>query len=763
MEYSSSIAARAAYVSNSSVTATGGTITEVDGYRIHSFTSNGTFTIDVATNVEVLVVAGGGGGGYGEGGYGMGGGGAGGLIYKSSFVVTAQAYTVTVGAGGAGGIYSVPTAAVSGGNSVFGSITAIGGGAGAGSLSAVVNGTNGGSGGGGGGFATNPGGSGGSETTGQGNRGGNGGNSADADGYKGGGGGGAGLRGQDATEASATAGCNGGAGLELSISGSSIYYAGGGGSGVIWSGWVNAMTGGSGGAGGGGAGGDSSQTPTQVTTNGTDATPNTGGGGGGAAYQADFGGAGGSGIVIVRYPSPVLSYSEASIKTQGSYAIKSTAPVTTSLNKTLIRTVSPTINLSDKGPIKFDMRATRTGSNIKIGIHDSGGTTTEITPNITSANTYQTVTWDISGVSNANKDAIDQIIITIVNADASNTFYIDNFYAKNYPNNPTALGQRRSDDDEPIAFNTWTNNLTPKATFYLSDDDAGDNVKYRIQVSTKSDFSVNLIAHTSVELPQGTTNYIMTGLSSGSSYYWRVMTIDTYTYTSGWSTANAGDIAVKIDTQPPTGVSVSAFSALSYSQIKVWAAAEDSESGLASAPYFVEMSTAQDFSGNVNDSGWIAGSDYTFSSLTRNKQYYFRLKAKDNLDNTSAYSSVVSRRTQPGTFQEKTTTRTGKNSYGFEGDGIWTWEVPANGGSAVTITAYARYNSDYGGGAKPKITLSNMGVNSSDQMTGGAGVWEKLTVSGTPSEKGVLFLKVEGFSTAVDAKYFVDDIQISQP
>ena len=59
----------------------------------------------------------------------------------------------------------------------------------------------------------------------------------------------------------------------------------------------------------------------------------------------------------------------------------------------------------------FDIRSTRTGSNIKIGIHDTGGTTTEITPNITNANAYQTVTWDISGVSNANKDAIDKFII----------------------------------------------------------------------------------------------------------------------------------------------------------------------------------------------------------------------------------------------------------------------------------------------------------------------------------------------------------------
>jgi hypothetical protein len=123
-------------------------------------------------------------------------------------------------------------------------------------------------------------------------------------------------------------------------------------------------------------------------------------------------------------------YSESTLKTQGSYSLKGVALKTNSLNDTLTRTVSPTIDLSNINTIKFDIYASRTGSNIKIGIRDSGGTTTEITPNITQANTWQTVTWDISGVSNANKDAIDRIIVTIVNADSSNTFYLDNFEEK---------------------------------------------------------------------------------------------------------------------------------------------------------------------------------------------------------------------------------------------------------------------------------------------------------------------------------------------
>jgi hypothetical protein len=100
-----------------------------------------------------------------------------------------------------------------------------------------------------------------------------------------------------------------------------------------------------------------------------------------------------------------------------------------SLNKTFTRTVSPTIDLTGIAQIKFDIYSSRIGSNIKIGLHDSGGTITEITPNIISANTWQEVKINLQNVTNANKDVIDQIIITVVNADADNTFYIDNMFS----------------------------------------------------------------------------------------------------------------------------------------------------------------------------------------------------------------------------------------------------------------------------------------------------------------------------------------------
>lgn len=130
------------------------------------------------------------------------------------------------------------------------------------------------------------------------------------------------------------------------------------------------------------------------------------------------------------YTQPFQCYSEDTIKQQGSYSLECFAMKISALNDYLQRTPGTPINLSNKNTIKFDIRALRTGSNIKIGIHDSGGVTTEITPNVIQVDTWQTVEWDISGVSNANKDAIDRIKITILNADVDNVFYVDNMYSE---------------------------------------------------------------------------------------------------------------------------------------------------------------------------------------------------------------------------------------------------------------------------------------------------------------------------------------------
>ena len=234
------------------------------------------------TSIEVLVIAGGGGGGP------YGGGGAGGLIYNSAVpVIPGTAYTVTVGAGGVG----ATAPGTNGGNSVFGSLTAIGGGGGGADTGTDdTPGRAGGSGGGGagrGGLVTAQF-YGGAGNPGQGFAGGYGSSNP----YAGGGGGGANGEGTSVVVGGSIGGGQGGQGLAFAISGTTTYYAGGGGGGTYAIG-----TGAKGGIGGGGIG------ATVSTVAGSAGTASTGGGGGGGSYVSPYspGYAGGSGTVIIRY------------------------------------------------------------------------------------------------------------------------------------------------------------------------------------------------------------------------------------------------------------------------------------------------------------------------------------------------------------------------------------------------------------------------------------------------------------------------------
>ena len=269
-------------ITDTPFSATGGTITTYSGYKVHTFTSSGTFTANKSGSVNVLVVAGGGGGGSHVGG----GGGAGGML-ASNLSVSAQSLTVTVGGGGVGsynngGYAGMPNGA-NGGNSSFSSLTAIGGGRGQEWDHGSAN--NGGSGGGGSNTVWSPG----VGTSGQGNNGGTGHGSSPYECGGGGGGGGAGVN------WSTNKGGNGGIGKVNNYrTGANIYYAGGGGGGVHNGG----TTPGTGGTGGGGNG------KVATTTKAGSGSVNLGGGGGGTGKSggtSSNAGNGGSGVVIIRY------------------------------------------------------------------------------------------------------------------------------------------------------------------------------------------------------------------------------------------------------------------------------------------------------------------------------------------------------------------------------------------------------------------------------------------------------------------------------
>tara|TARA_R100000458_G_scaffold47402_1_gene46155 strand:+ start:89 stop:1495 length:1407 start_codon:yes stop_codon:yes gene_type:complete len=305
------------------IAATGGTITTVcTNYKVHTFTGPGTFCVSNAGNaygsntVSYMVVAGGGEGGSTSPSNGGGGGGAGGFREsKSPFcsytasptastcgLAVTGAIPITVGAGGAQQSNPGNNKGNPGSSSIFSSITSAGGGGGK-HDSPPSNPTTAGDGGSGGGGAAsaspnaparNPGGTGNEPPVSppQGNTGGNGGPNGDGT-HGGGGGGGATAVGGNVNPG--TAAGAGGAGATTHISASPVAYAGGGGAGATGGGAP--ARGAASPCGTGGQGGSSS------CLSGAAGTTNRGGGGGSAGWPAGCTttGAGGSGIVIIRY------------------------------------------------------------------------------------------------------------------------------------------------------------------------------------------------------------------------------------------------------------------------------------------------------------------------------------------------------------------------------------------------------------------------------------------------------------------------------
>jgi uncharacterized repeat protein (TIGR02543 family) len=288
-------------------------------YCVASFKGSDTYTITIPTgitSVDYLVVGGGGGGGSG------GGGGGGVLQGTNSTVTSGGTYAVVVGAGGIGGSgQGGGTNATAGKPSSFSTYRALGGGRGGQGNQAAGSGA---SGGGAQYDCTTVASCAGTGTVGQGNNG-----AASTHGGYGGGAGGGGAGSAGGNTILYHIGGNGGNGLASSITGSSVYYGGGGGGSInsndnAYCGLhapgnsdsnyycngtnptLDIKGGGIGGLGGGGNGssyGYSGGTRGQYA-NATSGTPNTGGGGGGTDPEDIYAGAGGSGIVVLRWVAP---------------------------------------------------------------------------------------------------------------------------------------------------------------------------------------------------------------------------------------------------------------------------------------------------------------------------------------------------------------------------------------------------------------------------------------------------------------------------
>jgi PKD repeat protein len=275
------------------------------GYAMWNTTIEQDWVAPYDAIAEYLIVGGGGSGALGVDAFAGGGGGSGGINIGTVDIIGGDTYTIHVGSGSEG----INVANSAGVNGDWSWISGIGifkvgaGGAGGG----INNGLQGGSGGGGSGAGVGGWGFQNYYYTGDGNNGGNGGGVN----FNGGGGGGAGAAGYPAGWEYYVAGNGGNAKYYYILPGEPLLLGGGGGGGAYIQ---DTAPYGVPGVGGSGIGGNGVSSKNGASA--TDGKPATGSGGGGASRAAQFlqvhSGAGGSGLVILKYKaaSPTASFDQ---------------------------------------------------------------------------------------------------------------------------------------------------------------------------------------------------------------------------------------------------------------------------------------------------------------------------------------------------------------------------------------------------------------------------------------------------------------------
>jgi hypothetical protein len=239
------------------------------------------------------------------------------------------------------------------------------------------------------------------------------------------------------------------------------------------------------------------------------------------------------------------------------------------------------------------------------------------------------------------------------------------------PNTPTALTQGKTSGANDIAESAWTNGNQPWFGFNVTDPDAGNTVKYRVQVDGTGSTFANIIldyTHTALSA-SGTTFAYQVGQSGGTysvgsqgmnlsdsaaGYWWRVYSIDNSGVQSA-SPAYFGTQATvdfKVDASAPTGLTVydgadstddeyntGALNSLSA----YWTAANFNVSGgLTPNKYQYAIGTS---AGGNNIKDWTAtnteAAEVNVGSLTLHtgQTYFFTVRAYDNAGNITTVSS----------------------------------------------------------------------------------------------------------------------------
>ena len=221
------------------------------------------------------------------------------------------------------------------------------------------------------------------------------------------------------------------------------------------------------------------------------------------------------------------------------------------------------------------------------------------------------------------------------------------------PNAPTAHAQFVSGWTS-LSFGDWTQYQTIRATFTITDNNAGDTLQFNIQFSTHSDFSFNYINSTSpatATLDEGATNYVTTALANGT-WYWRVMATDdgglSGPYSSGTAVSGRHFGIDTIDPPTPAAPILARADNMRPRLDLSWTKVEDLLSGTSN--YLIYRATFSFTSVGAANVSYAGTADHPAESyndttdLLPNTTYFYCIAARDYAGNT-AKSANSSKRT----------------------------------------------------------------------------------------------------------------------